>query len=135
MVITYSDNRIILANPTQTVNSLVDAGELYFYKYDGSTWQNLVQTINLDATSYGATSNEEFGYVISLSNDKLAVGTAYSGSYGRVYLYTYNYLTNQFELITRIISSNYTGLNGDIFGFNLKMYGSSEGFKPDFSSQ
>lgn len=124
MAITYSDNRIILANPTQTVNSLVDAGELYFYKYDGSTWQNLVQTINLDTTSYGATSNEEFGSVISLSNDKLAVGTDYGSSYGRVYLYTYNYLTNQFELITRIISSNYTGLIGDLFGLNLKMYGS-----------
>jgi hypothetical protein len=123
MAITYSDSRLILANPTRTVNSVSGAGEIYYYQYDGSTWQNLAQTINLDGTIYGATTNEAFGHVMSLSNDILVVGTAYASGYGRAYIYTYDYSTEQFTLAKQIISSSYAGLTADIFGVNVKVLG------------
>lgn len=115
-------DKLIVSNRYQIVDGQSDAGEFYYYKYNGSTWNNLVQTGNLNATVYGATSEENFGVSTSISNNKLAVGTSANNLFGRVYVYNYNESTNKFDLDYRIISSDYQGISGDGFGRKVRMY-------------
>ena len=65
--------------------ALVDAGSAQVYNYDGTSWNQIGQTL------YGTTQNADFGSAVSINNDgsRIAIGEPDIGN-GNVRIYEYS---------------------------------------------
>jgi hypothetical protein len=107
----YNDN-IVIGAPGYTEGSNSSAGRVYLYSKTSGNW-----SFNTTIINPSASADEQFGYIVSISDDLVAIGAPATNSIvalGKVYIYKISS-----DTIVQIIDGENVE---DGFGYVLKLY-------------
>ncbi len=105
-------------------NTLSNAGAVYIFKRDGSTWSQQAKLVPFDRQQY-----DDFGYSVAISGDYVIIGAAYEDhdttgsnellSAGSAYIFKRN--GSSWEQQIKLVSSDRAG--SDYFGYSVALDG------------
>ncbi|MFX0194870.1 MAG: Ig-like domain-containing protein [Candidatus Hodarchaeota archaeon] len=100
-----------------------NAGAVYVFGRDGTSWSEQAKLIAADSRAY-----DKFGYSVSMSENgtSMAVGAPYDKekeNVGKVYVFTWNRTAAAWSEQAKLIASN--GAEGDLFGYSVAISGGS----------
>lgn len=111
--VSLSGSRVAIGANFEHHSGKVNAGAVYIYNYNGSSWSLGGRVYATDAED-----NDYFGTSVSLDGSRLAVGSP-SNHEGAVYIYDYD--GEEWAQTQQIRPSD--GVSGDNFGFDVTLYG------------
>lgn len=124
--ISLQDDRIVIGAPI----NVSGCGSVYVYDLSGSTWTN-TQILTGSVGLLNPLTQDNFGYSVSLDNNRIAVGSPYSTissvsstQHGLVYIYDLSGSTwVESQILTASYYNNNSFSTGDRFGTSVSLKG------------
>jgi hypothetical protein len=109
--VSVSGDRILVGSPSDDDNG-GDSGSAYVYDWDGSAW------VGTKLVASDAAAGDLFGTSVSVSGDRILIGSRNGGDSGSAYVYDWDGIT---WMETKLVASD--GAANDQFGISVSVSG------------